>query len=42
MSSVNGAVPTTIIVSSSGQILGRFGVGKGRAAEIAAAMKETQ
>ena len=35
-------VPTTIVVSSTGQILGRFGMGQARSAEIAAAMREAK
>jgi thiol:disulfide interchange protein len=35
------SVPTTLIVSSSGQITGRLGVGKATAAEVAKAMHET-
>jgi thiol:disulfide interchange protein len=35
-------VPTTILVSSKGQILGRFGMGQGNAKDIAASMRVTQ
>jgi thiol:disulfide interchange protein len=35
-------VPTTIIVSSTGAILGRFGMGQARSAEIAAAMRDAK
>jgi thiol:disulfide interchange protein len=35
-------VPTTIIVSSEGKILGRFTVGKARPAEVAAAMRDAK
>jgi len=35
-------VPTTIVVSSTGQVLGRFGMGKARSADISAAMREAK
>jgi hypothetical protein len=35
-------VPTTIIVSSEGKILGRFGKGQARPASVAAAMRDAK